>query len=164
MRVALVGYMSSGKSVLGKALSEHLGVPFVDLDRSVEMELEMPISRVMEEKGELYFRKKEHEVLLEVLDKAPKSMVLALGGGTPVFYDHMSLLNEWGETVFLDVSVGALAARLEGDTTRPLIKNQDDVAEFVAKHMFERRPFYSLAKRRLRGDELSISDLLEVLE
>lgn len=164
MRVALVGYMSSGKSVLGKALSEHLGVPFVDLDRSVEMELEMPISRVMEEKGELYFRKKEHEVLLKMLDEAPESMVLALGGGTPVFYDHMSLLNEWGETVFLDVSAGALAARLEGDTTRPLIKNQDDVAEFVAKHMFERRPFYSLAKRRIRGDELSISDLLEVLE
>jgi shikimate kinase len=136
----------------------------VDLDVEIEKSLSMSVSQIIEEKGELYFRKQEHERLLAVLEEAPEAMVLAVGGGTPVFFDHMTVLNEWGETVFLDVGIGELANRLQQDTTRPLIQNQDDVMEFVAKHLFERRPFYSQAKRRIRGDQLTLSKLLTVLD
>lgn len=160
MRYFLLGYMGSGKTTLGKALSEHLGVDFVDLDVRITAEIGRSIASFMEDKGELAFRKVEHTVLERLLSESQEDVVVALGGGTPVFYNHMEALNAAGTTVFLDVSVVELARRLEKDVDRPLIKDKDDVAEFVAKHLFERRPFYSLAQHRVKGDALTVEAIL----
>jgi len=135
----------------------------VDLDELLEGKLGMPVGAYIEEKGELSFRKAEHEALVSWLEEGPKDAVMALGGGTPVFYDHMALLNEVGRTVFLDVSIGELAQRLKGSTDRPLIKSQEDLVEFVAKHLFERRPYYSQAQVRVKGDDLEVKDLTAAL-
>ena len=163
MRIFLLGYMASGKSTLGVALAESLDCAFVDLDGLLEGRLGMPVGAYIEEKGELSFRKAEHEALVSWLEEGPKDAVVALGGGTPVFYDHMALLNEVGRTVFLDVSIGELAQRLKGSTDRPLIKSQEDLVEFVAKHLFERRPYYSQAQVRVKGDDLEVKDLTAAL-
>ncbi|MDA8994798.1 AAA family ATPase [Schleiferiaceae bacterium] len=163
MRYFLLGYMGSGKTTLGKALSEHLGVDFVDLDVRITAEIGRSIASFMEDKGELAFRKVEHTVLERLLSEIQGDVVVALGGGTPVFYNHMETLNAAGTTVFLDVSVVELARRLEKDVDRPLMKDKDDVAEFVAKHLFERRPFYSLAQHRVKGDALTVEAILEAI-
>ena len=163
MRYFLLGYMGSGKTTLGKALSEHLGVDFVDLDVRITAEIGRSIASYMEDKGELAFRKVEHTVLERLLSESQEDVVVALGGGTPVFYNHMEALNAAGTTVFLDVSVVELARRLEKDVDRPLTKDKDDVAEFVAKHLFERRPFYSLAQHRVKGDALTVEAILEAI-
>lgn len=163
MRIFLLGYMASGKSTLGAALADALNCAFVDLDELLEGKLGMPVGAFIEQKGELSFRKAEHEALVSWLEEGPKDAVVALGGGTPVFYDHMALLNESGRTVFLDVSIGELAQRLKGSTDRPLIKSQEDLVEFVAKHLFERRPYYSQAQVRVKGDDLEVKDLTAAL-
>ena len=163
MRIFLLGYMASGKSTLGAALADALNGAFVDLDGLLEGKLGMPVGAFIEQKGELSFRKAEHEALVSWLAEGPKDAVMALGGGTPVFYDHMALLNEVGRTVFLDVSIGELAQRLQGSTDRPLIKSQEDLVEFVAKHLFERRPYYSQAQMRVKGDDLEVKDLTAAL-
>jgi shikimate kinase len=163
MRYFLLGYMGSGKSTLGKALSQRLGVGFVDLDVRITEQIGQSIASYMADKGELAFRKVEHSVLERLLAEDHDNVVVALGGGTPVFYDHMEALNAAGTTIFLDVSVVELAQRLEKDMDRPLIKGKDDVAEFVAKHLFERRPFYSLAQHRVKGDALTVEAILEVI-
>ena len=162
MKVFLIGYMASGKSTLGKALAEVLELPFLDLDVEVERTTGTSIAQIIASKGELHFRKLESALLKELLERHNKG-VFALGGGTPVFYNHMELLNEEGETIFLDVPVGELAKRLDGDIVRPLIQNKEDVAEFVAKHMFERRPYYSQAKHRIAGPSISVEELKAVL-
>ena len=162
MKVFLIGYMASGKSTLGKALAQALAQPFIDLDVEVERTAGTAISEIITAKGELHFRKLESAVLKGLLQQH-ETGVFALGGGTPVFYNHMDLLNAKGETIFLDVPVGELAKRLEGDLKRPLIQNKEDVAEFVAKHMFERRPYYSQAKHRIAGASISVKELAAVL-
>lgn len=162
MKVFLIGYMASGKSTLGKALAEALALPFIDLDVEIERTAGTTISEIITAKGELHFRKLESAVLKDLLQQY-ETGVFALGGGTPVFYNHMDLLNAEGETIFLDVPVGELAKRLEGDIKRPLIQNKEDVAEFVAKHMFERRPYYSQAKHRIAGSSISVEELTAVL-
>ena len=164
MRIFLLGYMASGKSTLGAALAESLDCAFVDLDGLLEGRLGMPVGTYIEEKGELSFRKAEHEALISWLDQGPYDAVVALGGGTPVFYDHMELLNEAGRTVFLDVSIGELARRLTGNTDRPLIQSQEDLVEFVAKHLFERRPYYSQAQVRVKDDSLEVAELRAALK
>ena len=163
MRYFLLGYMGSGKTTLGRALSQHLEVGFIDLDALITEEIGRSIVSFMEDKGELAFRKVEHNVLERFLTGGAEDVVVALGGGTPVFYNHMEALNSAGTTVFLDVSVVELARRLEKDVDRPLIKDNDDVAEFVAKHLFERRPFYSLAHHRVKGDALTAETILEAI-
>ncbi len=155
--------MGSGKTTLGRALSQHLEVGFIDLDALITEEIGRSIASFMEDKGELAFRKVEHNVLERFLTGGAEDVVVALGGGTPVFYNHMEALNSAGTTVFLDVSVVELARRLEKDVDRPLIKDNDDVAEFVAKHLFERRPFYSLAHHRVKGDALTAETILEAI-
>ncbi len=162
MKVFLIGYMASGKSTLGKALAQALALPFIDLDVEIERTTNTTIAEIITGKGELHFRKLESAVLKDLLEQH-ETGVFALGGGTPVFYDHMELLNAEGETIFLDVPVGELAKRLEGDIKRPLIQNKEDVAEFVAKHMFERRPYYSQAKHRIAGPSISMEELTAVL-
>ena len=162
MKVFLIGYMASGKSTLGKALAQALVLPFIDLDVEIERTAGTSISEIITAKGELHFRKLESAVLKDLLQEH-ETGVFALGGGTPVFYNHMDLLNAEGETIFLDVPVGELAKRLEGDIKRPLIQNKEDVAEFVAKHMFERRPYYSQAKYRFAGPSISVEELTAVL-
>ena len=162
MKVFLIGYMASGKSTLGKALAQALALPFIDLDIEIERTAGTTISEIITAKGELHFRKLESAVLKDLLQQY-ETGVFALGGGTPVFYNHMDLLNAEGETIFLDVPVGELAKRLEGDIKRPLIQNKEDVAEFVAKHMFERRPYYSQAKHRIAGSSISVEELTAVL-
>lgn len=163
MKVFLIGYMASGKSTLGKALSEALKLPFIDLDTEIESISNASISSIIEHQGELKFRQLESRLLKQTIAEQEQG-VFALGGGTPVFYNHMELLNAEGETIFLDVPVGELAERLEGDISRPLIQNKEDVAEFVAKHLFERRPYYSLAKHRIAGASISVEDLIAVLD
>lgn len=162
MKVFLIGYMASGKSTLGKALAKALALPFIELDVEIERTAGASITEIIDTKGELHFRKVESAVLKDLLEQH-ESGVFALGGGTPVFYNHMDLLNAEGETIFLDVPVGELAERLEGDVKRPLIQNKEDVAEFVAKHMFERRPYYSQAKHRITGASIGVEELKAVL-
>ena len=162
MKVFLIGYMASGKSTLGKTLAKALALPFIDLDVEIERTEGTSISEIVDSKGELHFRKIESGVLNELLEQNDTG-VFALGGGTPVFYNHMELLNTEGETIFLDVPVGELAKRLEGDIKRPLIQNKEDITEFVAKHMFERRPYYSQAKHRIAGHSISVEELKAVL-
>ncbi|MGB1112581.1 MAG: shikimate kinase [Schleiferiaceae bacterium] len=162
MKVFLIGYMASGKSTLGKALAGALMLPFIDLDVEIERTEGTSISEIIDSKGELHFRKIESGVLKDLLEQNDTG-VFALGGGTPVFYNHMELLNAEGETIFLDVPVGELARRLEGDIKRPLIQNKEDVTEFVAKHMFERRAYYSQAKHRIAGPSISVEELKAVL-
>ena len=148
MVIALVGYMGSGKSTVGKALAASQGMPFTDLDDYIEQRLGQSIPEVFQTHGELFFRKKEHELLLEWL-KGHDSGVLALGGGTPCYAGNMDLLLQYTPNViYLQMSVPALAARLrEEQQQRPLVAHlsAEELPEFVGKHLFERAPFYARA-------------------
>ena len=87
MKIILIGYMASGKTTIGRLISESLEMPFYDLDTIIEQELKATINEIFEQKGELFFRKKEREVL-ESFIKKTDNYVLALGGGTPCYYDN----------------------------------------------------------------------------
>ena len=67
MKIVLVGYMASGKSLIGQLLAKDLNLEFIDLDNQIELESEMAIPQIFEEKGEIFFRKKEYEVLNKIL-------------------------------------------------------------------------------------------------
>ena len=163
MKIILVGYMASGKSTIGKLLSESLHIPFYDLDDLIETNLNLRISEIFEQKGELFFRKKEREVLENFLNTT-ENYVLALGGGTPCYYDNFDLYDSSAiHSIYLKASVGTLLERLQSQKAfRPLIShfNDEELNEFVAKHLFERSYFYHQVKTIVSIDDKKESEIV----
>ena len=165
--IALVGYMGSGKSYWGKKLANHLNWRFIDLDEWLEeYKLNASIGDFINENGELLFRKKEREALNELVE-LNEQYVLSTGGGTPCYYNNMDILNANFKTLYLDCSIKTLTDRLlQQKAHRPLIAHVSDneLKEFVAKHLFERRHFYSLASIIIKADDLELETLLDVIK
>ena len=148
MIISLIGYMGSGKSHISKVLNQELQFKLIDLDREISLKNNSPINEIFQKKGEIFFRKQERE-LLELVLKTPENCILSLGGGTPAYYNNMELINAHSESVFLRTSVKTLTERLlRQKGKRPLIASQqdEDLPEFIAKHLFERNQFYAQAK------------------
>ena len=143
-----MGYMGSGKTKIGKKLAQLYAVPFIDLDAAIEKHEGASISNLVAQKGELYFRKVERK-LLEATLAVEGPFVLSVGGGTPVYYNNMELLLDACTVVYLQGNVGALYQRLVNNRQeRPLIAHlpEDELKEFIAKHLFERNPVYMQAQ------------------
>ncbi|WP_370901082.1 shikimate kinase [Chryseobacterium gossypii] len=167
MIISLVGYMGSGKSHISKILSEKLNFKLIDLDKEISRRNKLTIPEIFETKGEIYFRKLEREALEEIL-ATQENVVLSLGGGTPAYYNNMEIINHNSKSVFLRASVGTLSERLSKQKEkRPLIANISDenLPEFIAKHLFERNGFYSKALFSVVTDSREPEDIVdEIIE
>jgi shikimate kinase len=115
--VAIVGYMGSGKTTVGRTLARSLGWEFVDLDREISGREGRGIPEIFERCGEDHFRDLEHETLLAALDEATERVV-ACGGGIVERPENRERLAHI-PTVFLEEDVGVLFGRTR-DARRPL--------------------------------------------
>lgn len=119
--IFLVGMMGSGKTTVGRILSEALGYSFVDSDRYVEQAMGgTSVAQIFKQGGESFFRNYESEALRK-LSLVPKQVV-ATGGGAVVRPINWKYMRQ-GITVFLDVPLDALARRIAavGTDSRPLL-------------------------------------------
>jgi len=143
--------MASGKSFIGSKLAQTLDYSFIDLDKHIEEKEQASIVNLFKHKGELYFRKKEHIYLNDLVEKDEK-LVIATGGGTPCYYNNMDLIknHDFSHSVYLRVSINTIVKRLKNETSkRPLvahINTDEELTEFISKHLFERSQFYNEAQ------------------
>ena len=146
-RIIIIGYMGSGKTTVGHALSQELGLPFYDLDWYIETRMHRTVKQIFDEKGEEGFRKIEHNLLHEVAEF--EDVIISCGGGTPCFFDNIDYINRQGETVYLKCTTDVLYKHLQmGKTVRPLLLNKtpDEVKTFIEAQLKQREPFYAKAK------------------
>ena len=158
-----MGYMGSGKTLVSKELSILNNFKIFDLDTEISKQNNSSIAEIFKKKGEIFFRKTEKEVLEKILS-SEKNIILSLGGGTPCYYNNINRINEKTISVFLKTNVKTLAQRLSSEKDkRPLIQNisNEDLPEFIAKHLFERNPFYNQAKITINTDNLSAREIAE---
>lgn len=157
-KILLLGYMGSGKSLIGKMVAARLQIPFYDLDNLIEKHLQMTVSEIFQQKGEIYFRKIEHQIFKDLMANN-ETFVLGLGGGTPCYANNHLLLKGDGVTsVYLNASIQTLYNRLASETQhRPLLANlnAEDGKEFIAKHLFDRSYFYSQASLKIHVNDKS---------
>ena len=165
MKILLLGYMGSGKSVVAKQLSKALQYSFVDLDTAIAEDQNLSIAKLFETKGELYFRSKERLVLDSLL-KGTDTLVLALGGGTPCYGDLMRKLTQSPGvvTIYLGAEVDTLTNRLFSQMqSRPLISHISDkevLNDFVRKHLFERNFYYQQAHYKIKVDQKPVQEIV----
>lgn len=147
-RIALIGFMGSGKSTVGKILAEKTGRDFYDIDGLIEKKAGMSINDIFATSGADYFRTLESEVLAEVLNY--KNSVISCGGGIILRKENVSLLKESAVTVWIYASIASSVKRL--DSSRPLLNVEDPVQR--AMELFsERKKLYASACDLLVSNE-----------
>ncbi|MFV8466611.1 shikimate kinase [Flavobacterium sp. LB1P62] len=160
-KIILLGYMGCGKSTIANKLSKNIEIPFVDLDKKIEEKVNLSINDIFEKHGEIYFRKLEHEVFIELLN-SPENLIIGLGGGTPCYANNHELLKgDSVVSVYLKASIETLFDRLaHNKTKRPLIadKSDEEMKEFIAKHLFDRSFYYNHAQHKVIVDDKTIDE------
>lgn len=162
MKIFLIGFMGSGKSYWARHLAESLQLPLLDMDEEIEKETGLSIAEIFSQRGEIYFRSLEHEMLKEFIDD--DEILLSCGGGLPCFNDNMALMNQSGLTIWLDPPVEVMVERLKRKKyKRPLLKdlNDEQLLEFVNIKLAERTAFYSQAKLIINPLDYSVESLTQ---
>jgi|TARA_B110000014_G_scaffold71980_1_gene49116 shikimate kinase len=136
MNIYLIGMMGSGKSTVGKTLSEKMHKPFIDLDSEIEKGTGKNISEIFDIDGEEQFRKMETKQL-----KQYSESIVACGGGIVLNDENREFINENGFTILLTASMEELSHRLSDSGNRPLLAD-DNTEEALTKLWLERQLHY----------------------
>ena len=163
--VILVGFSGTGKSLVGQEVARLLGWDFVDSDSEIERRTGKPVSRIFAGDGEPAFRAIEKQVIDELC--RGQHTVIATGGGAVLDPDNRELIKSSGLVVHLDARSETIYARLKdgqggsaGD--RPLLASNDPL-ERIRLLKLEREGHYSKAHRTVHTDDLTMSQVAEVV-
>lgn len=121
--IVLVGLPAAGKTSVGALLASRLGRPFADSDQAAERRLGTDVATIFERSGEAHFRALEREIIADLL--AMPAQVIALGGGAFCDAETRRLVAARGFSIWLAPPLDILAARLRGETGRPLFAHGD---------------------------------------
>ena len=123
MNIFIVGPMGSGKSTVGKIISNELFLNFFDTDEEIETRTGASIDWIFDLEGEGGFRKRESKILHEMVQK--NSIVLSTGGGIILSESNRELLSSRGTVFYLATPIAVQLERTSKDKDRPLLKNGD---------------------------------------
>lgn len=108
------------------------------------------------------FRKWEHDILQEIVSR--ENIVVATGGGAPCYTGNMAIMNEYGLTIYLQLSPEAIRERLlNSRNERPLVKgkNRVELLTYIRELLEERDQFYLQSKLVVNGVNLSPDQLIK---
>jgi len=137
--IILIGMMGAGKTTVGKLLASLTGKTFIDVDHEIQQRTGVGIPVIFEIEGEAGFRKRESDVLRDVVSQ--KNIVLATGGGAILRPDNRALLRQNGTVVYLCAPVTELRRRTHLDKNRPLLQTGNVHARLV-ELFTQRDPLY----------------------
>jgi shikimate kinase len=140
--IALVGFMGSGKSSVGRKLAAVLGKEFVEVDDLITAHKGIPITQIFAEEGEIPFRELEIAFIKKVAQQ--HNQVIVTGGGTVLNKINIDRLRQSSVVVYLKAAPQVILRRVRNDTTRPLLNTADQFARIKDLLAF-RKPFYERA-------------------
>ena len=155
--IVFLGMMGSGKSSIGSLVSKKLKLNFFDIDRQIEKELGMEISKIFETKGEKFFREFEEMIALKILKK--NKIVISLGGGTfinkkvrrEILTNHLSFWLQWDDKTLVE--------RIKNSTKRPIAiqSSNDELLDLIKK----RSSIYSKARYKINCNNLTKLEIIK---
>lgn len=153
--IVLCGFMGSGKTTVGKKLSNYTGLKFIDTDTYVEKKVGHTINQIFNKYGETYFRNIEKDCVKEISSKT--DYIISTGGGTILNKSNVDNLKKSGKIIFINVSFDIITYRLSKDNTRPLIKNSD--INSIEELFKQRQEKYQLVSDIMVDGTLSIDEI-----
>lgn len=140
--LALIGFMGTGKSSVGRQVAEALQFAFVDTDALIEERTGRTISDIFERDGEPAFREWEHRVVEELAEG--ENTVIATGGGLPVNPANLESLKTHALVVWLWTSAETIYQRVRAHSHRPLLNGPDPLQK-IQQLLVLREPYYRQA-------------------
>ncbi len=166
MNVVLIGYRGSGKSAVGRALAERLGMSYVDTDQMIQERAGHSIRHIFETEGEARFRIHEARAVRAACmsDRA----VISVGGGAVMNPDSARALKEAGRLVWLRCRAETLWLRIGGDLhtleQRPNLTTLGGLEEIRAMIAHREPTYRALADFTLDTDDLSVDEVVTHIE
>ncbi|WP_205880959.1 shikimate kinase [Limisphaera ngatamarikiensis] len=154
--VALIGFMGSGKSAVGKLVAAELGFDFLDTDEKIEQAAGMSIPEIFRSLGEAGFREWERRIVRSLAGL--RNTVIATGGGLPTYDDHLERLKEHSLVVCLWASPEVLFERVRHHTHRPLLQTEDPLQR-IRELLARREPWYRRADVMIGTEQRSIREV-----
>jgi shikimate kinase len=156
--IILVGFMGTGKTVVGRALAKRLGMRFVDMDDIIEEREGMKISDIFENRGEEYFRRAEKMVAKDIAIQS--GVVVSAGGGAVIDEENVKNFKSGGVIFCLAAAPERILERTKGHLHRPLL-NVGDPKEKIAELLAKRAGYYARADYRIDTTDLSVEQVVE---
>lgn len=161
-RIALIGFMGSGKTTVARILAQALAFEPVDLDTLIERRTRSSVERIFAEHGEGVFRDREAEALASL---APRErIVIAVGGGAPIDERNREFFLRLARTFYLRVSLESARQRAEGGVARPLLRGDPAAVRLLYE---KRLPVYESLGQEVdteaRSPEAVAEEILSLL-
>src|SRR5688572_4238321 len=147
--------MAAGKTTVASHLAGRLDWQSEDIDMLIEARERQTVADIFARKGEAYFRAIEREMLKLVLPL--RHAVIATGGGTFADPDNRAAITMDGVSVWLDVPLEHLIARVPSDGRRPLAADREQFAQLYAA----RQATYALADVRVACGDAPASEIAD---
>lgn len=158
--IFFIGFMGSGKTTIGRALSEKLEIPVYDTDEEIIRSTGKTVSELFDDLGEDGFRLLEVDTLqsLPVLDS-----IVTTGGGIILRRENREWMRDNGRVIYLKATPVEILKRIEGDQTRPLLKGNKRIK--VNQILEERMALYEkTAEITIDTTEKSVKVIIQELE
>jgi shikimate kinase len=159
--IILVGFMGTGKSVVGQRLAERLGHSFVDTDTMIAASAGRSIPQIFAKEGEAGFRNRETEALRELT--AARGVVVATGGGILGREENVLLLRRIGRLVCLTARPELIMERTRPWVDRPMLAGAQDPRAVIEQLLTARAAGYLLAEVTVDTSDRSVEEVVDEL-
>jgi shikimate kinase len=156
--LALIGFMGTGKSLVGHLVASQLHFSFLDTDSAIEARAEKTISEIFEQEGEPVFREWERLMVGELALRS--RTVIATGGGLATNDANLASLKTHALVVCLWASPETIWERVRGQTHRPFLRDPDPLAK-IRQLLKIREPFYRQADVLVNTEMRSLKEVAQ---
>lgn len=156
--IVLIGFMGTGKTIVGKQLAKRLGFNYLDIDREIEKNTGMTISEIFQTQGESRFRDMEAEAISAT--SGLSNTVISTGGGAVLRSENLRCLRENGILICLSAKPETIYERVRHSKSRPLLQTEDPL-NTIRQLINQREPYYRQADMVVETDGLSPSQIVD---
>ena len=153
--LALIGFMGTGKTSVGRLVAENLGFEFLDTDELIQSRTNRTIADIFARDGEPAFRQWERLTVQELATR--QKTVISTGGGLPTNAENLDALKAFAVVICLWASPGKIWDRVRNQSHRPLLQDPDPQKK-IRELLAAREPFYKQADVLVNTDLRSLRE------
>lgn len=158
INIVLVGFMGTGKTTIGKLLSQRLNRGFFDIDQLIEEKCGMIVNDIFAEHGEAFFREQEKLIIRKTFSQI--NNIVSTGGGAVLSSENVDNMKKQGFMICLTATADVIVKRIGMDTTRPLLQVQNKKVA-VEKMLEERARRYEMADVIIDTSKLTPEEVVD---
>lgn len=140
--IALIGFMGSGKTTIGRLLAKALDMKYIDIDKEAMRIENRTINEIFEQEGESYFRDLERRIIAK--ESAENNIVISTGGGAIIDNNNIKSLRETSFVVYLNCDVNCIYERVKNKKHRPLL-NVENMYDKIIELYEKREVLYKIS-------------------